>query len=242
MKSFEYELENIKETLLEMLDLVRDQIHLSKEALLVNDQELSYEIISKEKRVNSFELSIERDCEDFLTLKSPVAADLRLTIAMLKMSTSLERIGDHAYGISSFVFDDMMELNKTLVEILHIPSLFDQIDEMFENISEAFDTGDLSKMKKVFKQDKVLDKIYRKVPSILDDYLKNNKDSIPNIILLSRTMGKLERVGDLLKNMAEELIFFYESKVIRHKKKNKYIDKKLKAAAEESNTVADKSN
>ena len=229
MKSFEYELENIKETLLEMLELVRDQIHLSKEAMLVNDQELSFEIISKEKRVNSFELSIERDCEDFLTLRAPVAADLRLTIAMLKISSCLERIGDHAYGISSFVFDDLMSINKKLVEVLHIPSLFDQIDEMFENISEAFESGDASKMKKVFKQDKVLDKVYRKVPDFMDEYLKENSDSIKNIILISRTLGKLERVGDLLKNIAEELIFYYESKVIRHKKKNKYIDKKLKA-------------
>ena len=239
MKSFEYELDNIKETLMEMLDLVRDQIHLSKEAMLVNDHEVSFEIISKEKRVNSFELSIERDCEDFLTLKAPVAADLRLTIAMLKISSCLERIGDHAYGISSFVFDDLMTINKKLVEILHIPSMFDQIDEMFENISEAFDIGDASKMKKVFKQDKVLDKIYKKVPALMDEYLKENKDSINNVILISRTIGKLERVGDLLKNIAEEIIFYYESKVIRHKKKNKHIDKKLKLASEIAEQEAD---
>lgn len=228
MKSFEYEIENIKNLITEMMDLVRDQIHLSKEALLVNDHELSCEIISKEKRVNAFELSIERECEDFLALQSPVAADLRFIIAVLKASSSLERIGDHAYGISAFVFDDMMSLNKELVELLHIPTVFDQIDEMFVNISEAFETGDIHFTKKVFKQDKALDKIYRKVPKLLEGYMESSKDKITNIILLSRTMGKLERVGDLLKNIAEDLIFLYESKIVRHKKKNKHIDKKLK--------------
>ncbi|MCG8696509.1 MAG: phosphate signaling complex protein PhoU [Bacteroidales bacterium] len=233
MKPFEYEIENLKSLTSEMMDLVRDQIHLTKEAILVSDYELSCEIISKEKRVNAFELSIERDCEDFLALHSPVAADLRLAIAVLKISASLERIGDHAFAISSFVFDETMQLTKELVEVLSLPDLFDQIDDMFTNIIEAFETGDVRFAKKVFKQDKMLDKTYRGIPKLLEDYATSNGSGLTNLILISRTIGKLERVGDLLKNIAEDIIFYYESKVVRHKKKNKHIDKKLKAAEEE---------
>lgn len=233
MKPFEYEIENMKSLTSEMMDLVRDQIHLTKEAILVSDHELSCEIISKEKRVNAFELTIERDCEDFLALHSPVAADLRLTIAVLKISASLERIGDHAFAISSFVFDETMLLTKDLVDVLSLPELFDQIDDMFANIMEAFETGDVHFAKKVFKQDKMLDKTYRGIPKLLEDYATSNGSGLTNLILISRTIGKLERVGDLLKNIAEDIIFYYESKVVRHKKKNKQIDKKLKAAEEE---------
>jgi phosphate transport system protein len=227
MKPFEYELENLKSLTFEMLELVQDQMHLTKEALLTADHELSCEIMRKEKRVNSFELTIDRECEDFLALHTPVASDLRFTIAILKIATNLERIGDHAYRISSFVFDDLMTLNKELVEITQLPVLFDEIDEMLINVSEAIDNGDIQLAKRVFKQDKVLDKINRKLSPILVEYYKKHDQDLNNLFLLSRTIGKLERVGDLIKNIAEEILFYNESKVVKHKKKNKQIEKKL---------------
>lgn len=106
MKPFEYELENIRTLLLEMLDLVKDQIHLTKEALLTNDHDLSGEIMRKETRVNAYELSVDREVEDFLALQAPVATDLRFAIASLKISSNLERIGDHAYQISGLVYEE----------------------------------------------------------------------------------------------------------------------------------------
>lgn len=227
MKAFEYELESLSDLIFEMFELVKDQMHLTKEALLTGDQDLSCEIMLKEKRVNAYELSVDRECEDFLALQTPVASDLRFTMAVLKISGSLERIGDHAYRISSFVFDDLMKLNKELVELLHIPTLFDEIDDMLINATDALESGNIKLAKKVFKQDKTLDKINGKLPKLLEEHYKKGDVDIENIILLSRTIGKLERVGDLAKNIAEEIIFYYESKVIKHKKKNKRIEKKL---------------
>lgn len=227
MKAFEYEIENMRSLLFEMFELVKDQIHLTKEALLTMDHDLSSEIMRKEKRVNSFELSIDREVEDFMALQAPVASDLRFAIAVLKISSSLERIGDHAFRISSLIFDDKMTLNKELVELLHIPTLFDEVDDMLINVLDSLDSGDISIAKKVFKQDKTLDKVNKKLPALLESYNKKYKEDISNLILLSRTIGKLERCGDLAKNMAEEIIFYYESKVVKHRKKNKRITKKL---------------
>lgn len=227
MKPFEYELENLRNLVEEMLDLVKDQIHLTKEALLTNDQELSCEIMLKEKRVNSYELSIDREVEDFLALQTPVASDLRFTMAMLKISGSLERIGDHAYRISSYVFDDKLTLNKELVEITSLPTLFDEIDEMLINVSDALDSGESKIAKKVFKQDKFLDKVNKNNAEVLSDYHAKHNGDLKNLFLISRTIGKLERVGDLIKNIAEEILFYYDSKVVKHKKKNKRIEKRL---------------
>lgn len=227
MKPFEYEIENIRTLIFEMFELVKDQIHLTKEALLTNDHELSGEIMRKEKRVNSYELSIDREVEDFLALQSPVAADLRFAIAILKISASLERIGDHAFIISELIFKDKMTINKELVELLQIPTLFDEIDDMLINTLDAFETGDIKLAKKVFKQDKILDKTNKKLPELLQGYNKKHKSDISNLILLSRTVSKLERCGDMAKNIAEEIIFYYESKVVKHRKKNKQITKKL---------------
>ena len=227
MKPFEYEIENLRSLVFEMLDLVKDQIHLTKEVLLTGDQELSCEIMRKEKRVNAYELSIDRECEDFLALHTPVASDLRFTMAMLKISGSLERIGDHAYRMSSFVFDDLLSLNKELVELVNLPSLFDEIDDMLINISDALENSDSKIAKKVFKQDKVLDKINKTSFKLLSDYHKSHKGDLSNLLLLSRIIGKLERVGDLTKNIAEEILFYNDSKIVKHKKKNKRIEKKL---------------
>lgn len=229
MKPFEYELENLRTLIFEMLELVRDQIHLTKEALLTGDQELSCEIMRKEKRVNSYELSVDREIEDFLALHTPVASDLRFTMAMLKISGSLERIGDHAYRISSFVFEDLLSLNKELVESIKLPTLFDEIDDMLINVSDALESGESKLAKKVFKQDKFLDKVNKTSAKILSDYHKKHGGDLNNLFLLSRTIGKLERVGDLTKNIAEEILFYYDSKVIKHKKKNKRIEKKLQS-------------
>ncbi|QQS50797.1 MAG: phosphate signaling complex protein PhoU [Bacteroidota bacterium] len=227
MKPFEYELENIRTLLLEMLDLVKDQIHLTKEALLTNDHDLSGEIMRKETRVNAYELSVDREVEDFLALQAPVATDLRFAIASLKISSNLERIGDHAYQISGLVYEEKMKLNKELVELLHIPTLFDEIDDMMINVTDALVNSDIQLAKKVFKQDKTLDKINKKLPGLLQEYHLKKKESIENLLLLARTIGKLERVGDLIKNIAEEIIFYYESKVLRHRKKNKKIARKF---------------
>jgi phosphate transport system protein len=227
MIPLEYEIDRIKNIFLEMLDLVRNQIILTKEALLKNDIELAEEVMRKEGRVNSYELTIDRECEDFLALHTPVAADLRLTIAILKMSLGLERIGDHAYGTSAFVYNEKLKLSKEIIELVQLTELFDDVAGMLENITEAFENGDVAKAKTVFKQDKIIDKINKKLPDLLDDYMKESKDKIPNIILLARVIGKLERSGDLIKNMAEEIIFYIESKVIKHRKKNKKIQKRF---------------
>jgi phosphate transport system protein len=120
-----------------------------------------------------------------------------------------------------------MKLSKELIELLHIPTIFDEIDEMMHNISESLETADIAAAKKVFKQDKAIDRINKKLPVILEKYAQGETQDLVNIILVSRMIGKLERMGDLIKNIAEEIIFYYESKVIKHKKKNKKIEKKL---------------
>lgn len=227
MKPLEFEIDKIKELTYEMIDLVREQITLTKDALFTGDQELSSEIMRKEKRVNALELALDRECEEFFAMHNPVASDLRFGIAVLKISGNLERIGDHAYRISSFVFDSLMTVDKDLINICSLDVLFDEIDSMIENAAEAFETGDIKLAKKVFKQDKVLDKVNSTAHELLSVYAKDHCENLNNLFLTSKLVSKLERVGDLIKNIAEDIIFYHESKVVKHKKKNKRIDKKL---------------
>ncbi len=234
MLPLEYETNRIKDIFIEMFDLVQDQLTLTQEALLAGDRDVAGEVMRKENRVNSYELTLDRECEDFLALHSPVAADLRLTIGVLKMSASLERIGDHAFRISSYVYDQELSLNKELIKLLELPLIFKEIDSMFNHVIEAFDKGDAKLVKQVFKQDKTLDKINKRIPDLLDEYCKeHSSQKIQEIILISRVVGKLERVGDMLTNMGEEMLFYLESKVVKHKKKTKRIKKRFSLKTDE---------
>lgn len=227
MKPIEFEIDRLKDISFEMLDLVREQIALTKEALLTGDQELSSEIMRKEKKVNALELAVDRECEEFLAMHTPVASDLRFAIAILKISGNLERIGDHAYRISSFVFDELMQLNKELKELTSLEILFNEIDSMMENAANALESGDSQLAKKVFKQDKVLDKVNKTAHKQLSEYAQTHVEDLNNLFLLSKLVSKLERVGDLIKNIAEDILFYHDSKIVKHKKKNKRIDKRF---------------
>lgn len=227
MIPIEYETDRLKNIFFEMTDLIRDQLALAREALLMGDAEAASEVMRKESRVNSYEITIDRECEDFMALHAPVAADLRLAIAILKMAGNLERIGDHAYRMSSFVYEDQLSLSKEVIKMVKLPEIFDHIDKMLSNVSDALEKSDVKLAKTVFKIDKEIDKVNKKVPLIMQEYMKASKDKISNIILISTTIGKLERCGDLIKNMAEEIIFYIESDVIKHRKRNKKIRKRF---------------
>lgn len=227
MKPFEIEIEKINNITTEMFELVQQQIMLTRDALINNDTELSCEIMRKEKRVNAMEIAIDRECEEYIAMQHPVASDLRFAIATIKIVGSLERIGDHAYRICSFIFDDLMNLNPELIKESELETIFEEIEQMLSNVAEALETGDSQLAKKVFKQDKVLDKVNKNLHKYLEAYAAKNIAEINTAFLLLKTISKLERVGDLIKNMAEEVLFYHDSKVVKHKKKNKRIDKRL---------------
>lgn len=227
MKPFEAEINKLNIITFEMFELVQQQVKLTKDALLTGDSELSCEIMLKEKKVNAYELTVDREIEQFLAMQQPVASDLRFAIAILKISGNLERIGDHAYRMSSFVFDELMKLDKELIKLSSIDILFDEIDEMMDLAQEALETGNSDLAKKVFKKDKIIDKINKTVASLISEQAKENISDLNNFFLLSKCISKLERIGDLIKNIAEDILFYHDSKVIKHKKKNKRIDKKL---------------
>ncbi|MDR1201237.1 MAG: phosphate transport system regulatory protein PhoU, partial [Tannerellaceae bacterium] len=106
MKHTEQELQSLKEEVSQMWKLVLSQLEKSKQAFLNSDIELAREIVSREKRVDAFELKIDSDCENYIALYSPVAIDLRLVLSLIKISSTLERIGDFAEGIARHVIDD----------------------------------------------------------------------------------------------------------------------------------------
>ena len=105
VKFIESELVLLKKEIDEMWTLVYNQLDRAGDAVLTLDRELAQQVLVRERRVNAFELKIDSDVEDIIALYNPVAIDLRFVLAMLKINTNLERLGDFAEGIARFALN-----------------------------------------------------------------------------------------------------------------------------------------
>ena len=188
----------------EMWDLVRTQIEKSGNAVQSLNREDAQTVIVRERHVNAFELKIDSDIEDIIALYSPVAVDLRLVLAMLKINSNLERIGDFAEGIARFVIHCPEPLNETLMERLQLKTMFTTVLDMLDMATT------------VLAKDNLLDDINSAVTPILADYLGEHPDDRLACLNLVSVFRKLERAGDHITNMAEEIIFFVNAKVLKH--------------------------
>ena len=209
----------LNESGLEMLNLCISQIEKATEAFLNKDCDLAEEVMNNETRVNALDLKIERDCEKFIALYNPVAIDLRFTMAVLKINFDLERIGDHAYDISKYIVEFDKKIEPHLFKTLNFAKMYNTIISMFENVMVAYEEKDVKTARKVFKKDKILDKINAESFSIIEKEIKKDNAIIDQTLLMFAIIKKFERVGDLIKNIAEEIIFHIDAEVIKHKRK-----------------------
>ncbi|NCP45153.1 MAG: phosphate signaling complex protein PhoU [Flavobacteriales bacterium] len=219
MTHLDSELKQIKQQVIEMMTLVRNQLAKGKNAVLTFDKDLVHEINANEKRVNAMELSIDRAIENTLALYTPVAVDLRFVMASFKISADLERIGDNAVGIAKYINHVNEQLTAAELDKIKFVEMYENALLMLENVFEAFEKEDTKLAREVFVKDKVLNKINLNAASITIQFIQQSPDKINNYLYLLSIIRKLERVGDLAKNIAEELIFYIEAKVLKHHKK-----------------------
>ncbi len=226
LKHTEREMLMLKEELNDMWKLVLSQLEKSKQAFLNDDIELSREIVSREKRVNAFELKIDSDCENYIALFSPVAIDLRLTLSIIKISNTLERIGDFAAGVARHVIDnDCNGLEDQLVEDLQIEYMFDTLISMLSDGFIALESENTKISGKIIGKDEIVDEIYHNAFGVLTDYAHNNPSFVHCALKLLLLIRKLERIGDHCSNIVEEIVFYVDAKVLKHAGKTKNITK-----------------
>lgn len=216
MSHLDVELKILKTDTIEYWKLVNSQLAKGYDSLVEMDKELALEIISIEKRVNALEIKLDRDCENIFALFNPVAVDLRFVLAVLKINTNLERTGDIAEGIAKFVNNVDVSFDKELLKQTRAIEMFQSARNMMDRVLEAFEKEDTSLARKIFKDDETLDKINLAAISVIADYIRNNDSKIEQALYLLSIIRKLERVGDQAKNMAEEIVFYVEAKVLKH--------------------------
>lgn len=218
MTHLDTELQLLKGEITSVWNLVISQLDKTQDALMRFDKDLAREVVLNEKRVNAYELKIDRDCENIFALFNPVAVDLRFVLAVLKINNNLERTGDIAEGVGKFIVFTDSAFDKNLIEVAQVEKMFDEATSMLKVVLTAFEKEDTALARSVFKQDEVLDSINLKANTVIADFIRKNPDKLEQALYILSTIRKLERVGDQAKNIAEEIIFYVEAKVLKHKK------------------------
>ena len=217
MKVIEQEIAALKNTINEMWALVHQQIYNAGEAMLTGDKELAYKVLSRERRVNAFELKIDSDCEDIIALYAPVAIDLRFVLAMYKINTNLERLGDFAESIARFSVNlpEGEPIDPELVKIARVEEMLHELLGMISLAQEAFEKESSEIASRIFLKDNIIDEINHDSTPLIAQYIEAHPGSALAGLYMAGVIRKMERFGDHCTNIAEELIFYLDAKVMK---------------------------
>ena len=217
MKHTEKELQLLKDEVSQMWKLVLSQLEKSRQAFLSGDVELAREIASREKRVDAFELKIDSDCENYIALYSPVAVDLRLVLSLIKISSTLERIGDFAEGIARYIIEnDCSKIEPLLIEELQLEKMFDTLISMLSDSFVALESENTKISGKILAKDDEIDTLYHNSVNVLAKYMQADPIFISSGLKLILLIRKMERIGDHCSNIVEEIVFYVDAKVLKH--------------------------
>ena len=211
------DLKRLNENILKMAAFVETAIYRSVEAFKNGDSEAAKNVVENDSRIDALENEIEEAAIELLALKQPMAIDLRFITTGMKINTELERIADLAVNIANRV----LEIADTprVKPITNIPVLSKIAQNMVKNAIDAFVNNDENKAKEVILSDPEANKLKQIIQDeILNDYLGKDGTSAPRAIALILVSRHLERICDHATNIAEDVIYMVQARVVRHKK------------------------
>lgn len=203
-KYYEMELQKLNASLLEMGEMIRVAIGGAVTALLEFDHDKAREIIAYDEQIDRQNREIEQQCYALLLSQQPVAGDLRMVSAALKMTTDMERIGDHAADISEI---ELMLENLPTLSCAPIRQMATETSVMLIKSLEAFAQRDEEKANWVIGRDDVVDDLFDTVKSELIEAIRQNADNGEAATDLLMAAKYFERIGDHATNIAQWAIF-----------------------------------
>lgn len=211
---FQRELEELKENLLKMATLVEGNIHDAVHSLVKRDSDLANQIFEREKQINEMELLIEDMCLKLLARRQPMAVDLRFITSAMKITTDLERMGDQAVNIA----ERAISLNQEpqLKPYIDLPRMADIAQSMVKDVLDAFVQRDVKLARSVCERDDLVDGLNDQVFRELLTYMMSDPKTTTRAVHLMIVARCLERIADHATNIAEDVIFMVEAKVIKH--------------------------
>ena len=217
-RHFEVKIEELKRILVLMGAYVEKALDEAAEALLREDRPRFQRVHEIEKNINDEQLHIDNFCMELLAKQGPVARDLRFIVAVIKINTDLERMGDQCVNIA-YNGNDYLQYNQP-VECPEIPQMIGDVKAMVKLSLDAFVKGDESLAQKVMLMDDSVDTNKNAVLFRLENWMMKNPQHIRPALNLIAIARNLERLGDHATNIAEDVIFASTGRDIRHGKVN----------------------
>ena len=214
MKRQSEALTQLRKSLLEMASLVEAQIAESIQSLVERNDTLARKVLEREARVNEREIQIEEEVVRFLALFHPEAEDLRTAIMILKINNDLERVGDHAENIA-YASLDLLQY-PPVKPLIDIPRMARIAQGMLHDALDAFVERDAAKAEDVLSRDDEVDALRDQVVRELITYIAARPQVVEPALKLIQVAKDLERVGDLATNVAEDVVYMVEGRIVKH--------------------------
>jgi phosphate transport system protein len=211
---FEEELQALKNRLLTMGALVEERVHQAVRALIDRQLEEAEQVIRSDQDVNTLQIEIDDRCLKLLALQQPIATDLRLITAAMKINADLERIGDQAVNIAENVIKLLPQ--APLKPLIDIPRMAELAEKMTRDALDAFVRKDAELARNVLQRDDEVDNLKDQVFRELLTYMMADPGTIQRALALILISRNLERIADHATNIAEDVIFLVEAKDVRH--------------------------
>jgi phosphate transport system protein len=214
VRHFEAELDELRTLLLEMSGLVEAAIYRSVLSVVRRDEAQAEDVFRNEARINRLQIEIDDKATRLLALEQPVAKDLRLIAAAIKINNDLERMGDEAVNIAGHAVSLMRELPvNPPVDIPHMAGL---VESMVRKALDSFVKADGDMARGILVSDDVVDDLWDAILEELKGYMRSHPEGVSQCVNLMFVAKNLERIADHATNIAEDVIYLAEGVDVRH--------------------------
>ncbi len=214
-RHFDEELKELHQDILKMAVMAQEAIYKSTEALKNRDKTQAQGVINADEKVDKLELLIDERCIDLIARQQPMAGDLRFITTGMKINAELERIADLAVDISQRVLE---LIDKPILKpLIDIPKLSTVAQNMVRDAINAFVKKDIELAKEVLVSESEADRLRNLVQEeLVNDYMVKDATTAPRAVPLLLISRHLERICDHTTNIAEDVIYMVEGKVVKH--------------------------
>jgi phosphate transport system protein len=213
-RHFDDELKELRQALMRMAALTEESIAKAVKALVERDKKLAQSVIKSDEAINMLEIELEEFCLKLFALRQPIARDLRLIAAAMKITNDLERIGDLSVNIAERTLDLLKE--PALKPLLDIPQMAIKAQSMVADSLSAFVNNDECLAREVCVRDDEVDQLNHQIFRELLTYMLSDPRNIARSVDLILIGRHLERIADHATNIAEDVVFMVKGKNIKH--------------------------
>lgn len=213
-RHFHEELADLKRQLLDMSERAESLIALAIEALVERDASKAEAVISGDRELDAMELEVERLAVELLATQQPMARDLRFIVSAIRVTSDLERVGDHAVNIAQAV--ERLDGSRLVTAESEVVEMAGGASRMLADALDAFIRGDGELGREVGRRDDLVDSQHDNLFRILIEMMSKDSREVQNALQLLLVSRNLERIADLATNIGEDAVYLAEGKLIRH--------------------------